>query len=183
MSIEKWDEYFLGICNSVSKNSKCLSRQYGAILVKDNSIISTGYNGPPRGVPPCNERADWDSNMWNEFKKNKIEYHTFENQKICPRKLLGFKSGEGLDLCVAGHAERNALINAARNGICTSGTIMYMNCPVPCSACLTEIINAGVVYIVVTKMTYYDRSAEYLLTRSGLSCRTFKCIVDTNTSY
>ena len=49
----KWDEYFLDICCSISTKSPCLSRKIGAILVRDNSIISTGYNGPPRGVPHC----------------------------------------------------------------------------------------------------------------------------------
>ena len=51
----QWDLYYLRIAKTVSENSKCLSRKIGAVLVKDNSIISTGYNGPPRGVKHCNE--------------------------------------------------------------------------------------------------------------------------------
>ena len=83
------------------------------------------------------------------------------------------KSGEGLEWCVAGHAERNALINAARFGIETKGTTMYMDCGTPCTPCLVEIINAGIEEIVITKEHYYDQSAEYLLKESGLKWRIY----------
>ena len=110
-----WDEYYLEICHAVAKNSKCLSRKIGAILVKDKSIISTGYNGPPRGVAPCNTR--WDTDLKDLKPKDWIT--------ACPRYVLGYKSGQGLQLCPAGHAERNALINAARQGIKTKNSIIY----------------------------------------------------------
>ena len=57
------DEWFLGLCNQVAKASQCLSRKIGAVLVRDKSIISTGYNGPPRGVKTCDERWLTDSVM------------------------------------------------------------------------------------------------------------------------
>ena len=91
----------------------------------------------------------------------------------CPRYILGYKSGQGLDLCVAGHADRNALINAARFGIETKGCKLYMDCGVPCTPCLVEIINAGVEEIIVTKMFYYDMSAEYVLKNSPLKYRVY----------
>ncbi len=153
-----WDEYFLKVCNTVAENSKCHSRQVGAIVVIDNSIISTGYNGPPRGVPDCKFR---DSN----------------SPTGCPRHALGYKSGEGLEWCVAGHAERNALINAARHGVCVKGATMYMNCGIPCKDCLIEIINAGITEIVVTNLEYYDKMSEYLLRTSGLKYRLYKEIL------
>jgi dCMP deaminase len=89
---------------------------------------------------------------------------------------LGYKSGEGLDLCVAGHAERNALINAARNGIAVKGTTIYMNCPIPCKDCLIEIINAGISEIVVTEQSFYDETSKYILDNltTNLIVRTFK---------
>ena len=163
-----WDQYYLNICNAVAQNSKCLSRKIGAILVKDKSIISTGYNGPPRSVPHCSERYLLDPVIRELTKDIPID------RGICPRQCLGYKSGEGLHLCVAGHAERNALINAARHGICTKGSTIYMTCGIPCKDCLIEIINAGVSEIVVTDMnSFYDTMSEYLIKHSNLKIREF----------
>jgi len=148
-----WDEYYYNLCNAVASNSKCLSRKIGAIIVKDKSIISTGYNGPPRGIPQCDTRSGVDG--------------------VCPRKKYGFASGEGLELCIAGHAERNAIVNAARHGIAVKGSIMYMSCPIPCSPCLVEIINSGIEEIVVTELSYYDKMAEYLIKESNLKVRKY----------
>jgi dCMP deaminase len=166
-AITNWDEYFYNVSITVGRNSKCLSRRIGAVLVEDKSIISTGYNGPPRGIPTCDMRWQIDSVFREKYKD--VDF----SKKICPRKSIGFKSGQGLEICVAGHAERNALINAARNGIKTKGTTLYMSCGVPCSACLVEIINAGVVEIVVTSMRTYDESAMYLLENSDLKIRLY----------
>ena len=84
----EWDEYFLSIAQAVGKRSTCLRRRYGAIIVKDNIIISTGYNGSPRGEVNC-----IDSGM-------------------CERERLKVPKGERYELCVAVHAEQNAIINA-----------------------------------------------------------------------
>ena len=166
-----WDEYFLNVCNAVGDNTKCLSRKIGAILVKDKSIISSGYNGPARGIPHCGlERY-----MRDPILKGHFEDH--ENiSDTCPRQLMGYKSGEGLEYCLAGHAERNTICNAARNGAMTKDCIMYMNCNIPCSPCLIEIINAGIKEIVVVKLVYYDVMGEYILKYSGLTWRTYKDI-------
>ena len=80
--------------------------------------------------------------------------------------------------CVAGHAERNTLINAARHGIQTKDAKLYMNCGIPCTPCLVEIINAGIEEIIVTKWSFYDVSAEYILNESGLKCRVYKHLED-----
>jgi len=69
-----WDEYFLGVCKTIASNSKCLSRKIGAIIVRDKSIISTGYNGPPRGVPPCFTRCNDDQNFIKELNTKSITY-------------------------------------------------------------------------------------------------------------
>ena len=101
-------------------------------------------------------------------------YHVQSSEEgRCPRRILGFKSGEGLEWCVAGHAERNALINSARLGIPTLGTKMYMNCGIPCTPCLVEIINAGVEEIILTKFVGYDQMSEYLLRHSGIKVRVY----------
>lgn len=172
-----WDKYFLEICKTVGLNSKCLSRQIGAIIVRDKTIISTGYNGPPRGVPHCGERYLRDGNLYNKLVSDpKIHEMMYgrEIEKSCPRKILQFKSGEGLEWCVAGHAERNAIVNAARHGISIKDSTLYCNCPVPCTPCLIEIINAGIKEIVVTKLEYYDIMGEYLVKESGIKLRIFE---------
>ena len=139
-----WDEYFLRIAKEVAGRSHCLSRQIGAILVKNRSIISTGYNGPPRGFTHC--------------------------EGECPRQAAGFKSGDGLHLCPAVHAEVNAIANAARIGVSTKNTTMYLTCNVPCKDCLAVIINAGITGIVVQDMgDFYDtlskEMAQYIYLR------------------
>jgi dCMP deaminase len=169
-----WDQYYLDLCNTVASNSKCLSRKIGAIVVMDKSIISTGYNGPPRGVSSCDKRWGVDEYLEVKKKENNILWGDVAlNIAKCPRQILGYKSGDGLDLCIAGHAERNSLINAARHGIAVKGAIMYMNCPIPCSPCLVEIINAGISEIVCTELAYYDRMAAYLVSQSGIKVRKF----------
>jgi len=169
----KWDTYFYNVCKTIAKNSSCLSRNIGAILVKDNSIISTGYNGPPRGVPHCGERYLIDPVMREKLESLKIDPDNDSYHETCPRYVMGYKSGQGLEWCVAGHAERNVLINAARNGIKTRNCKMYMDCNVPCTPCLVEIINAGISEIIVTQLSFYDQSAKYLLENSTLKVRLY----------
>jgi len=168
----RWDGYFLRVADAVGSNSQCLSRKIGAVLTRDKSIVSTGYNGPPVGVPVCSERYHIDPMVEN--KVCEMDYGPDPDDLICPRYFFGFKSGEGLEYCVAGHAERNSLIQAAKNGSATLDTTMYINCPVPCKDCLIEIINAGVSEVVCTTMDYYDEASKYLITNSDLAVRTFE---------
>jgi len=177
------DQWFYDLCVEVASASQCLSRKIGSILVRDNSIISTGYNGPPRGVITCDERwaVDKEIRKAANFKHgdtSSVAFKSFYDVYLkgkCPRYIseMGFKSGQGLEWCVAGHAERNSLINAARFGISTKGAKLYMDCGVPCTPCLVEIINAGIEEIIVTKMEFYDQSAEYLLKQSELKVRVY----------
>jgi len=191
---KSWDEYFYNICKVVASNSKCLSRKIGAAIVYDKTIISTGYNGPPRGVQTCDHRwlndhsiRDYVINRTGEkkwiivAKKSKIFEEELKGK--CPRYIpeMGFKSGQGLEWCVAGHAERNAIVNAARLGLHPlKGTKIYMTCGVPCTPCLIEIINAGIEEIIVTayENAFYDQSSKYLLEQSKISIRTYDFIDD-----
>lgn len=143
-----WDKYYLNICNAVASKSPCLSRQIGAILVRDKSVISTGYNGPARGIPHCTN--------------------------ICPRRELGFKSGEGMEHCYAQHAEENCISNAARNGVITVGAILYMNTVIPCKNCFSTLINAGVTEIVVLTKTAYDKYTRFIVDNSTIKLREFQ---------
>lgn len=181
-----WDEWFYNISKVVASNSKCLSRKIGAVIVLDKTIISTGYNGPPRGIRQCDERWLVDNEL---VKKANFKHKIYEEAPIfknklegkCPRYVpeMGFKSGEGLEWCVAGHAERNAIVNSARLGMHSlKGTKIYMTCGVPFTPCLIEIINAGIEEIIVSQINgaFYDQSSKYLLQESKINIRTYDFI-------
>jgi len=169
---KKWDRRFLGVCDQISMWSSCLSRQIGAILVRDRTIIATGYNSPPRGIPHCGkERSKKDNTLFNELRQNT---KLFGDHTMCPRQRLGYDSGEGLHLCPAAHAEENCIINAARIGVMVKDSIMYMNCPIPCKECLKKIINAGIREVVCTDLKTYDNLSVFLINNSNLIIRTYE---------
>lgn len=133
---DKWHVYFHAVCAAVASKSPCLSHKIGAILVRDHSIIATGYNGPARGYPHCNGTT-------------------------CPRRLKGYKSGEGLLECPAAHAEGNCIANAARMGVITMGSTLLLNFKIPCKDCMVDLVNAGIVEVVVDDPTpYHEISLE-----------------------
>ena len=116
---KSWNEAFFDFAKVISERSTCLRRQYGCVLVKDKTVISTGFNGAPRGCKHCVDIG-------------------------CARK--GLPSGARPDLCRATHAEQNAVANAARFGICTMGTELYLYPgDMPCPLCAKILINAGIV--------------------------------------
>ena len=164
----RWDSYFLNICDAVAKNSRCLSRKIGAILVKDHAIISTGYNGPVRGATHCDER---NLDFFKKLEGKEWVINATYTRDICPRRIFGYQSGKGLHLCQAGHAERNALIQAARNGISVLGTTLYCNCPIPCKDCTIEIINSGVKEIVCFTGSDYDTYSRILINETNIILR------------
>lgn len=154
-----WDNYFMEISRAIAKNSKCFSRKIGVVIVKDNLIVSTGYNGVPMGVPHC------------EYLNPNVELE-------CPRKLKGYvssKDGEptGLHLCRAAHAERNAIDIAARLGHSTNECTMYCLCPTPCIECAKSIINAGIKEVVITEFKEYQKNVDSLglLKSAGIKVR------------
>lgn len=142
-----WDAYFLGLAAQVAGKSRCHSRQVGAILVRENAILSTGYNGPPRGVTHCTAP--------------------------CPRRRLNFKSGEGLHLCPAVHAEANAVAQAARMGTSVWGSTMYVHGAgvMPCKACAGILVNAGIIEVVSQTLDEYDPVATALFFEGGVLLR------------
>jgi len=113
-----WDDYFLELTRVVAKRSTCLRRHVGAILVKDDRIIATGYNGAPQGLRHCLEMG-------------------------CLREEKGIPSGVRYELCRGVHAEQNAIINAARYGVSTMDSILYCT-DQPCILCARMLINAGI---------------------------------------
>lgn len=172
-----WDEYYLNICREVGKNSKCHSRQIGSILVRDKIIISTGYNGPARGIQPCNGRYYNDLVLIDRtgLKPMDPKLQDAHKQKICPRKFLGYKSGEGLEWCPAVHAEKNCLLAAARMGISTKGATLYIDASIsPCTQCFSAAVNAGITEVVVLKNVIYDPTLEWVMKNTFLKVREFK---------
>jgi len=158
----KWDSYFHSICSAVASKSPCLSRKIGAILVRDHSVISTGYNGPPRGVPHCGHDRYMKDGLLSKY-----------ISKTCPRKLLGYESGTHMELCPAQHAEVNAISNAARLGVSVLGSTLYMNSVIPCKNCFGALINAGITEIVVDEVTVYDKHTQFLIDNSNIIIRRF----------
>ena len=136
-----WDEYFLELTDVVKKRSTCLRRQVGAIIVKDNHILSTGYNGVPTKMRHCAEVG-------------------------CLREKLKVPSGERHELCRGLHAEQNAIIQAAHHGVSINGSTIYTNTK-PCSICTKMIINAGIKRIVY-QMDYTDKLADELLAETDI---------------
>jgi dCMP deaminase len=164
------DIYYLKIAKTVSSRSKCLSRKIGSVLVKGDSIIGSGFNGPAKGVKHCNERP---SSFYSELVGEKpIENEEKVFFTECPRRILHYTSGQGLFLCQAGHAERNALIQAARNGVSTKDSVLYCWCEQVCKDCAIEIVNAGVKELVYLKSDKpYDGYANTILEESGMIIR------------
>ncbi|NMA84505.1 MAG: cytidine deaminase [Epulopiscium sp.] len=136
-----WDEYFMEIVDVVKKRSTCLRRQVGALIVKDNSILTTGYNGSPRGCAHCEDIG-------------------------CMREQLNIPSGERHELCRASHAEQNAIGQAARHGISIKDSTLYVTCQ-PCSLCSKVIINSGITRLVY-RGDYPDSLSIQLLKEAGI---------------
>jgi dCMP deaminase len=177
-STSRWDKYFHSICEVVSTKSPCLSRKIGAILVRDHSILSTGFNGPPRSIPHCGqERFEEDKYLAEILTSNK-EYNDIWRIKdihtTCPRRLLHFPSGQGIEFCPAQHAEENVISNAARLGVITYGSTLYMNSVIPCQKCFGTLINAGVKNVVINDIRAYDEHTEFLIKHSRINIRKFQ---------
>lgn len=170
MNYELW---FHHMCQATSMKSPCLSRNIGAIIVRDNSIVSTGYNGPPRGIPHCGyERAIKDPKLNQIICTAGLHYDEFGNK--CPRKALDFASGTHMELCPAQHAEENAVSNAAKLGVSIDGCTLYMNSVISCQKCFGTLINAGIVELVVENAQAYDEYTQFLITNSKIKIREFK---------
>lgn len=165
-----WDLYYYDVAVRVSERSTCLSHKIGAILVLDKIIICEGYNGPARGVPACGvERLKHDHILAHRM--NDAFNPVFGDDYTCPRKRLGYHSGQGLELCPSVHAEANCIANAARMGIKTLGASMYLTCNVPCKDCLSLMINAGIAEVVVPELKYYDVLTKFIESRVILNLR------------
>lgn len=135
--------YYLDIAETVTERATCLRRIWGAIIVKNDEIIATGYNGAPRGRINCNDLG------------------------YCIREKLSIPRGERYELCRSVHAEQNAIISAARKD-CIGATLYmvgkdvksgeYVEKSMPCAMCKRVIINSGIekIYIRDNKEDYRE---------------------------
>ncbi len=131
----------------VAKRSTCLRRKVGAILVKEKHILSTGYNGAPKGFRHCSETG-------------------------CLREDQNIPSGERHELCRGLHAEQNAIIQAAVFGVSIKGSVLYCT-NTPCVVCVKMLINAGVTEIICAG-EYPDELAKQMMSESNLKIKRFK---------
>lgn len=169
---EDWHLWHMLTAEFFGKKSKCLSRQIGAVVVRDKTVLATGYNGPSRGVPECHTPARLeqilkiDPSLKGTAQEERLR---LELGTRCPRQILEYKSGEGLHLCPAGHAESNAVANAAREGVRLSGADMYAWCPLPCYNCAKMIIGAGIARVFYKSGPDYDADSRWMLMNAGVS--------------
>jgi dCMP deaminase len=140
-----WDEYFLQVAKVVASRSNCVKRHVGAVIARDRRIVSTGYNGTPRGTRNCNEGG-------------------------CPRCNAFAESGTRLDECLCSHGEENAITQAAYHGVSVRGATLYTTF-FPCLFCTKLIINAGLAEVVYNAAYALDAVARGLLEEAGVVVR------------
>ncbi len=140
-----WDEYFMSIARVVASRSNCVKRKVGAIIARDRRIVSTGYNGTPRGTRNCNEGG-------------------------CPRCNAFAEGGTKLDECLCSHGEENAITQAAYHGVSVRGGALYTTfCP--CLICTKMIINAGIDEVVYNAEYPMGDVSLALLREAGVKVR------------
>lgn len=129
---ESWDEYFMRIAETVASRATCDRKKVGSIIVLSKTIVSTGYNGAPRGMPDCDS-------IGHELKE-------MGGRESCVRTV---------------HGEANALAQAARTGAKVEGSTLYTTAS-PCYDCLKLIINAGIIRVVCKEFyaSRYGMSGE-----------------------
>ena len=140
------DEYFMEMAQLVSSRSTCLRRKVGAVIVKEKRVLSTGYNGSPKGTKHCEELG-------------------------CIRVKLNVPSGTRHELCRGVHAEQNAVTQAAYFGVSVDGATIYTT-TYPCSMCAKILINAGIKEIIYSE-GYADDLSKDLLEEAGIMLREY----------
>lgn len=139
-----WDQYFMQMAYMASSRVNCVRRQVGAVIVRDNNILATGYNGPPSGTQHCDVVG-------------------------CIRIDMDIPSGERHELCRGLHAEQNAIIQAAVHGVSIKDGVIYTT-TFPCVVCAKMIINAKLKEIIYTE-GYPDELSELMLLESDVQKR------------
>ncbi|KAF7546707.1 hypothetical protein G7046_g9227 [Stylonectria norvegica] len=142
-----WDAYFMALASLAAQRSNCMKRRVGCVLVgRERRVISTGYNGTPRGLRNCAEGG-------------------------CPRCNDGNSSGVGLSTCLCIHAEENALLEAGRERI-REGSILYCD-TCPCLTCSIKICQVGISEVVYAHGYSMDNETARVFREAGVGLRQF----------
>jgi dCMP deaminase len=141
-----WDQYFMQLASLAAQRSNCMKRRVGCVLVREKRVISTGYNGTPRGLKNCGEGG-------------------------CPRCNEGLSSGVGLGTCLCIHAEENALLEAGRDRI-REGAILYCD-TCPCLTCSIKIAQVGISEVIYNQGYSMDKEAATIFKEAGVRLRQF----------
>jgi dCMP deaminase len=145
------DQYFMSMAHLVSSRSTCVRRNVGAVIVKDKHILSTGYNGSPKGTRHCEDLG-------------------------CIREQMNIPSGTRHELCRGVHAEQNAVAQAAYFGVSVNGATIYTT-TFPCSMCAKILINSGITEIVYDS-GYVDELSKELLSETNILVRHYSASED-----
>lgn len=141
-----WDQYFMQLADLAAHRSNCMKRRVGCCIVREKRVISTGYNGTPRGMTNCNEGG-------------------------CPRCNNAAKGGVGLSTCLCLHAEENALLEAGRDRIGESAILYCNTCP--CLTCSVKITQVGISEVVYNQGYLVDTQTAEIFAESGVRLRQF----------
>ncbi len=136
-----WHQYFMKMAFLIAERSTCLRRKVGALIIRDNQILSTGYNGAPKHIRHCSVTG-------------------------CLREKLNVPSGERHELCRGVHAEQNAIVQAAVNGVSIANGSIYCTNQ-PCSICAKLLINSEIKTIYIAN-TYKDELAMEMLKEADI---------------
>ncbi|KAG5518228.1 hypothetical protein PMAC_003024 [Pneumocystis sp. 'macacae'] len=140
-----WDTYFMHLASLAALRSNCMKRRVGCVLVRNMRVISTGYNGTPRGFVNCNQGG-------------------------CKRCNNGQGNGQDLDTCLCLHAEENALLEAGKERI-SNDSVLYCNTSCPCLTCSVKITQVGVREVIYSHSYSMDDQTLEILSRSGIILR------------
>ena len=147
MARPDWKEYFMQITELVATRTTCSRRAVGAVVVKDNRILSTGYNGAPAGTAHCLDIG-------------------------CMREAMKIPSGERQELCRGIHVEQNAIVQAARFGVSLFDSEIYVTTQ-PCITCAKLIVNVGIKKVIY-KNPYPDNLALSFFKEAGVEVEVYK---------
>ena len=139
-----WDEYFMEVCEAISKRATCERGRSGCVIAKDKQILVTGYVGAPAGLPHCDE-------IGHQFKKTLHEDGSVTNH--CVRTV---------------HAEQNAICQAAKLGIPINGATLYCRMT-PCRTCAMLIINCGIKRVVCQRRYHDSEDSETMFAKAGIT--------------
>ncbi|GAA5855784.1 hypothetical protein JCM8547_000355 [Rhodosporidiobolus lusitaniae] len=162
-----WDTYFMLLASLASLRSNCMKRRVGAVLVRDKRVVSTGYNGTPRGVKNCGEGGCGRCNSHGDGLGRDEEEEKVRGEKGMSRV------GEALDECLCLHAEENALLEAGRERVSggkTEGAVLYCN-TCPCLRCTVKIVQCGVKEVIYSLSYSMDTASRRVMEEAGVVLR------------